>query len=315
MTRQEEEKLRPRPRIGAGFFKAHGHGNDYLVFEEGVGPVLTKALARRICDRHRGPGGDGIVVVEEVPGGAEPRLRMFNPDGSEFERSGNGLQIAGLYLRRIDRVGDGWFPVEVGGDRVHLRSGPPGRAGVSDASVEMGRVGFPEGQPFVSARYVDGNGRVSLALPSLDGPRTLLEVVPVSVGNPHAVVFGRDWTRRKVAHYGPLVATCEAFPQGTNVQFAEPPAPSSGGRVRAAVTIWIWERGVGATLSSGTSACAVVAAAVRSGLLAPGVTTVRMEGGEMEVELRSDWSVRLSGPVEEVCMGELTRGFLRRHSA
>ncbi len=303
MTRDGDEKLRTRPRISPAFFKAHGHGNDYLVFEEGCGPELTEPLTSRICDRQRGPGGDGIVVVEAVPEGAEPRLRMFNPDGGEFERSGNGLRIAGVYLRRLGRAGDEWFPVNVGGDRVRLRAAAPDAAGICDASVEMGRVGFPSGPPFVFAGLVDARGRTALELPSLGGGRTRLEAMPVSVGNPHAVIFGDGWTRDEVARYGALVATNGAFPQGANVQFAESP-------VGREVAVRIWERGVGPTLSSGTSACAVVAAAVKSGFLAPGPATVRMEGGDMEVELRPDWSVRLRGPVEEVCTGRLADGFL-----
>ncbi|MXX71772.1 MAG: diaminopimelate epimerase [Gemmatimonadetes bacterium] len=315
MTRERSKRLRTRPRIGPAFFKAHGHGNDYLVFEEGAGPELTELLARRICDRHRGPGGDGIVVVEKVPGGAEPRLRMFNPDGGEFERSGNGLRIAGVHLRRLEREGDDWFPVTVGGDRVRLRVAGPDATGVWDASVEMGRVAFPDGPPFVSAGRVDARGRVALALPSPLGSEVVLELVPVSVGNPHAVVFGDGWTRADVERYGALIGTADAFPQGTNVQFAETPVQIPEAGAHGELAIRIWERGVGPTLSSGTSACAAVAAAVRSGLLAPGPVMVRMEGGDMEVELRRDWSVRLRGPVEEVCTGKLTPRFAPAPSA
>lgn len=291
--------MRAPLRILPRFFKAHGHGNDYLVFEEGGGPLLTPELIQRICDRHRGPGADGIVVVEAVPGGAGTRLRMFNPDGGEFERSGNGLRIAGVYLRRRARAGEGWFPVTVGGDRVRVRVAGSGGGGVWDASVEMGRVGFPAGRPFVEPSRVDERGRLRLLLPSPDGGAdVVLEAIPVSVGNPHAVLFGRRRSRAEVAHYGPLIAKGSAFPRGTNVQFAEMPA---GGEVR----IRIWERGVGWTSASGTSACAVVAAAVRAGLMPCGRVAVRMEGGVMEVELGEDWSVRLHGPVEEVCEGVL----------
>ena len=290
-----------RPRIGPAFFKAHCHGNDYLVFEEGDGPVLTVALARRICDRHRGPGGDGIVVVEAGLREAETRLRMFNPDGGEFERSGNGLRIAGVYLRRLGRVGDEPFSVVVGGGRVWLWvAGPDGR-GVWDARADMGKVAFPDGPPFVAAGRVEG-GRVVLEVPPLpDGGGSRVEVVAVSMGNPHAVAFRDAWTRAEVARYGPLIGTHEAFPRGTNVQFAEIPA----GRE---VAIRIWERGVGPTTASGTSACAAVAAAVRCGYMAPGAATVVMEGGAMEVEVAADWTVRLRGPVEEVCGGELAPG-------
>ena len=308
MTRDGSKKLRTRPTIGLEFFKAHGHGNDYLVFEEGAGPELTEFLARRICDRHRGPGADGIVVVEKAPEGLEPRLRMFNPDGGEFERSGNGLRIAGVHLRRLEREGDAWFRVTVGGDRVRLRVAGPDAARVWDASVEMGRVAFPDGPPFVSAGRVDARGRVALSLPAVGGSAAGLEVVPVSVGNPHAVVFGNGWTRAEVECYGALIGAADAFPRGTNVQFAETPVQFPEAGARGELAIRIWERGAGPTLSSGTSACAAVAAAVRSGLMAPGPATVRMEGGDMEVDLRRDWSVRLRGPVEEVCTGKLTPG-------
>ena len=292
--------VRIRPR----FFKAHGHGNDYLVFEEGEGPVLTVGLVRRICDRHRGPGGDGIVVVEAGAPGAETRLRMFNPDGGEFERSGNGLRIAGVYLRRSGAVPGGWFAVWVGGERVRLRvSGPDGSA-TWDALAEMGKVGFPAGPPFVAPGQAGEDGLVVLELPGPSEEGLLpIETMPVSVGNPHAVAFRPVWTGAEVDCYGPLIAVHAAFPRGANVQFAEVPA----GRE---VSIRIWERGVGRTTASGTSACAAVAAAVKCGLMPPGTATVRMEGGAMEVDVAADWSVRLRGPVEEVCCGELAAGFL-----
>lgn len=294
--------MRIRPR----FFKAHGHGNDYLVFEEGEGPVLTAGLVRRICDRHRGPGGDGIVVVEARAPGTETRLRMFNPDGGEFERSGNGLRIAGVYLRRRGAAPEGPFPVSVGGERVRLRVSGPDGSGTWDALAEMGKVGFPAGPPFVAPGRTGRDGRVALALARPQGgSRSRIELVPVSVGNPHAVAFRPAWSRAEVDHYGPLICTSAAFPRGTNVQFARVP----DGRE---VSIRIWERGVGRTTASGTSACAAVAAAVKCGLMPPGPARVRMEGGTVEVELADDGSVRLRGPVEEVCFGELAAGFAGR---
>ena len=349
--------MREPLRILPGFFKAHGHGNDYLVFEEGEGALLTRALVRRICDRHRGPGADGIVVVEAAAEAAgaraeegrgsgaagreaveavaarpEVRLRMFNPDGGEFERSGNGLRIAGVFLRRRGRAGEGWLPVAVGGDLVRVRVPGPGTDGIWDASVEMGRVRFPAGGPFVAPGCVDENGRVTLTLPSLEGAdHVRMRAVAVSVGNPHAVVFGRHRTRAEVEHYGPLIGAAAAFPKGANVQFAEVAggapggrgasdgtgAPGPGGREAGGpagareceIRARIWERGVGWTSASGTSACAVVAAAVKSGLIPFGRVAVRMEGGVMNVELGEDWGVRLHGPVEEVCEGVLAEGF------
>ena len=130
------------------------------------------------------------MVVEAGPEGAEPRLRMFNPDGSEFERSGNGLRIAGVYLRRLGRAGGEPFSVLVGGDRVWLQVKGPDVRGVWNASADMGRVGFPDRPPFVAAGWVGEGGRVVLELPPPpDGGASRVEVVPVSVGNPHAVAF------------------------------------------------------------------------------------------------------------------------------
>ena len=290
------------PTILPRFFKAHGHGNDYLVFEQGPGAVLSSGLIQRICDRWRGPGGDGVVVVESSPAGEGFRLRMFNPDGGEFEQSGNGLRVAGVYLRRSGRVGADSFPVVVAGDQVWLQVRGPDGLGVYDATAAMGRITFPRRLPFVTPDAVRPDGLVDLCL---DGARGRLPAVPVSVGNPHAVIFGSDWSRSEVARLGPFVATHRAFPQGANVQFAEMPAEGS-----REISVQIWERGVGRTSASGTSACAVVAAAVREGLMPAGDCTVRMDGGAMEVRLAADWSVRLRGPVEEVFSGELAPGFL-----
>lgn len=278
------------------FFKAHGLGNDYLVFDEGPGPVLDSDAIRRICRRRRGVGADGIVVVGELPPDPAPEqpipLRMFNPDGGEFERSGNGLRIAGVYLqlraeRRAGRRGAGQaLAVSVGGDVVLLDvAGPDASGAVFDVQAEMGRVRFPAGE---SLRLRVGGAA--------------LDATCVSVGNPHAVIFGQDWTNDDVNRLGPLVAVHPAFPDGANVQFA---SCLDGGEI----AVGVWERGVGRTASSGTSACAAAAAAVRTGLASPGAARVVMEGGVMEVDVAEDWTVRLRGPVEAVCWGELARGF------
>lgn len=285
------------------FFKAHGLGNDYLVFDEGPGLLLDPDAIRRICRRRRGVGADGIVVVGKSPADPTPGqpipLRMFNPDGGEFERSGNGLRIAGVYLRlRAERRTGCRAPVpgmaltpgraltvSVGGDIVLLDvAGPDASGRVFDVRAAMGRVRFPAGEPL--------RLRVGGAV---------LDVIRVSVGNPHAVIFGQGWTDDDVDRLGPLVAVDPAFPDGTNVQFASRP---EGGEI----VVGVWERGVGRTASSGTSACAAAAAAVRAGLTPPGAARVAMEGGVMEVNVADDWTVRLRGPVEVVCFGELASG-------
>lgn len=276
------------PTAGLHAYKAHGLGNDYLVVEEGQGWVLSPDAVRRICHRTLGVGADGIVWVAR--GGPPFRLRMFNPDGSEFERSGNGLRVTASWLHTEGRVAGDPFTVEVGGDRVEMQV-LSAREGRFDIVVEMGRcTAAPPEQ-----------------LEVRDGSVTL---VRVSVGNPHAVVWGdpAPWemppglvTLRRI---GPELTGHPGFPGGTNVQLAW----TEGER---AIRALVWERGVGHTSSSGTSACAVVAAGVRTGRVAPGEIEVRMEGGTLQVQVSPELDVRLRGPVESVISGEVFPGAVR----
>ncbi len=301
--------MQSRPRIRPSFFKAHGHGNDYLVFRADGGPTLTPQLARRICDRNRGPGADGIVVVEP-DSDADAKLRIFNADGSEAERSGNGVRIAALFLYGSGDADGEWTTLSAGGGIVRARIREAAGEGAWDALAEMGRVSFPTAPPFVAPGSTDRDGEVALDLPDppgQPGQREPIRVTPVSVGNPHAVAFGRGWTDEEVEHYGPLIERCHAFPQGANVQFAE---VAQGGDL----LVHSWERGVGRTASSGTSACAAAAAAVKRGVVRAAKVTVRMAGGTLRVELAPDWRARLDGPIEEVCFGDLAPGFLRASS-
>ncbi len=285
-----------RPMAGTGFYKAHGLGNDYLVFEEGEGWALTSEAVRSVCDRWRGVGGDGIVLLLKEDGNGSHRARMFNPDGSEFERSGNGLRILGSYLARRARVGRGPFAVSVGGDQVvltvHDRSPP-----VCDISVDMGRVGIGPDAVGLDAAVLAPDGRI----PGPDGES--LDIVPVSVGNPHIVVLTDEPTEERLLRWGPFLAAHPGVSAGANVQVA-------GVTGRAHCRALIWERGVGRTSASGTSACAVAAAAVSRGIVDVGAVTVQMEGGDLQATVARDLQVVLRGPVEEVCEGHLTKGFL-----
>lgn len=294
-----------RPGAGAAFYKAHGLGNDYLVFEEGEAWRLAPDAVGRVCDRWRGAGGDGIVLLKADASGDVFRLRMFNPDGSEFERSGNGLRILGSYLARRARVrvGSHPFTVWVGGDHValtvHARTGPS-----YDVSVAMGRARVgPEAVALdPSALGPDGH------MVGPDGER--LDVTPVSVGNPHMVVFVDGPTDALLRRVGPYLTAHPALAHGANVQIASLAGP-------AACRALIWERGVGHTTASGTSSCAVAVAAVSRGAIPPGRVVVHMEGGDLEVTVTPELDVTLRGPVEEVCEGVLTDAFvasLRSHT-
>ena len=281
---------------GSGFFKGHGLGNDYIVFDAGGDWAIRPESIAVVCDRWRGPGSDGIVVLLDREG-PPFRLRMFNPDGSEFERSGNGLRILASYLAAEGLVAGEPFDVEVGGDTVQLHVlGHMGR-GVYDVSVDMGRIGYGPEAVGLDPAALDAEGRIDLG----SAGAHVLELV--SVGNPHAVVFPEVWAPESLDVIGPLISTHRAFAAGTNVQMAR---VLGHGLVEARV----WERGVGPTSASGTSACAVAAATVKSGRGEPGAYSVRMEGGSLEVTVSGESDVTLSGPVQEIYRGRLTPGFL-----
>ena len=282
----------PRPRVGLDWYRAHGLGNDYLVAPGGTalgdGDASWHsgaAQVQRVCDRQMGVGADGIMVVS---GRAQPfELRAFNPDGSEFERSGNGLRIVASWLHRVGWVGLDAFKVRIAGDLVSMRvHGHDPRSGTYDVSVEMGR-----------ART--GPEAVEMDVGKLAPGLAVLDLVPVSVGNPHAVVWddGAD-----IDEVGPALATSPAFAAGTNVQVA---------RVTdsAAIEIDIWERGVGRTTASGSSSCAAAVAAVLSGRVPPGDIEVGMAGGLLHVNVNADLDVVLRGPVQAISTGRLDAGF------
>jgi len=294
----------PPPRVSATFYKAHGLGNDYLVFEEGDAWFASAAAVRSVCDRYIGVGADGVVVLLADRAEGVFRLRMFNPDGSEFERSGNGLRIFGSYLARLARagarIGNPPFTVQVGGSQVTLDL--HGRSGaVHDVSADMGRARVGADAVGLDPAALDPDGFMS----GPNGER--LRIVPVSVGNPHLVVLVDAPTDEALVRIGPFLSTHPALAAGANVQLA-----SAGDRVSRECRALIWERGVGRTSASGTSSCAVAVAAVTSGLATPGALTVRMPGGDLVVDVSADLDVVLRGPVEEICTGSLTDGWVEQ---
>lgn len=296
---------------GPAFYRAHGLGNDYLVFEgrpggegqhEGVAWPVSAATVRAVCQRWTGLGSDGIVVLTDPEAGEPFPLRMFNPDGSEFERSGNGLRVLASHLRRTGRVGEDPFQVRSGGSAIRMQVHRVEEGGIHDVSVEMGRAQPSAGA--VGLRMAEGSvGNHSGSVTIPDSPQGPVTVHPVSVGNPHAVVFTEDLSEEALGALGPFLAEHPAFARGTNVQLARVEGP---GRLRIA----IWERGVGRTSASGTSSCAATVAAIHTGRLEPGTVRVEMEGGTLTVQVSRDLEVVLRGPVQEVATGELTAGFL-----
>ncbi|PYM17932.1 MAG: diaminopimelate epimerase [Candidatus Rokuibacteriota bacterium] len=278
------------------FTKGHGLGNDYLVMAEADLPLpLTTSAIVKICDRNWGVGSDGILLL--VPSRrADFGLRIFNPDGSEAEKSGNGLRIFAKYLREHGHASADRFTVETPGGLVechcHVRDGR-----VERVTVEIGSATFrPSEIPMRESRPEAVGVRLELS----DG--TKLTATAVSVGNPHCVVFADRVDPDECRRVGPMIERHPAFPNRTNVQFARVLS-------RHAIEIQIWERGAGYTLASGSSSCGAASAAVKNGLCDHGAVTVTMPGGQLVVDVRPDWTLRLEGPVEEVYSGTLAAEF------
>ena len=283
------------------FFKGHGLGNDYVALElEGLPFDLTPPAVRLLCHRHTGVGADGILAAVQSDA-ADFGVRIFNPDGSEAEKSGNGLRIFAAYLLDRHRVRIGTpFTVETPGGVVELLIRHEDDDGVLDVEVEMGAASFRSADVGLGGPDRETENE-PLELES--GDRVLINTV--SVGNPHCVVFQDEMDAEDLRRRAPQISAHPAFARGTNVQFAVPAEPD-------ALDAWVWERGAGETSASGSSACAVAAAAVRRGLVSERRVRVRMPGGTLHVEVRDDWSLLLRGPVEGVYRGELTEGMLDR---
>jgi diaminopimelate epimerase len=254
-------------------FKWHGLGNDYLLVEQAELPVpLTPERVKRICDYHFGVGSDGILEVVSADGDTAEVI-IWNPDGSVAELSGNGTRIAARWLAR-----------RAGADEVRILVGPrmvlARLRGEHDVEQEMGAVDVGEPE-------------------TLDVDGEEVELTPFSVGNPHAVIQ-RLPDRSELLRLGPLVENHARFPERTNVQLVRVDADHE-------LTVGVWERGAGETLSSGTSAVAASAAAVANGWCESPVT-VHLAGGDLRVELE-DGQARLTGPAEEICTVELATEF------
>jgi len=247
---------------------------------------LPPVLVRRICDRHVGVGSDGILL--ETPAAAGVGLRILNPDGSEAEKSGNGLRIFARYLFDAGRVGGEQFAVETRGGVVQCQVRDAGRT----VFVEMGRASFD------SARIpVAGPRREVLDEPITAGGERL-RFTAVTVGNPHCVVQVAETSAELARRLGPRLEVHPSFPNRTNVQFVQVLAPD---RIR----IEIWERGAGYTLASGSSGCAAAAASVRLGRCAAGDVTVEMPGGTLGIGVAGDYALTMVGPARKVADGAL----------
>jgi diaminopimelate epimerase len=277
------------------FHKYHALGNDYLVLDPADYPGLaapSPEQVRRVCHRHLGVGSDGILWGPVPSKHANYGLRIFNPDGSEAEKSGNGLRIFARYLFDQGKATTAPFTIEVPGGVVDVSIS----VGGDPITVAMGRVSFAS-----DAIPVAGPKREVLndTIRVLDRDFTCSAA---TIGNPHCVIFLPEVSAELARRYGPALETHANFPRRTNVQFV---------RVldRANLQVEIWERGAGYTMASGSSSCAAAAVARRLGHVDDHVA-VHMPGGRIDLALAPDFSIRMTGPVTPVASGILAVALL-----
>ena len=271
------------------FVKYHALGNDYLVMNPrdypGGKPPEPRQI-RALCHRNFGVGSDGILWGPVPTARAEFGLRIFNPDASEAEKSGNGLRIFSRYLWDQGLVKTPRFTIDTPGGVVAVDVQNEHRI-----TVAMGRVSFD------SERIpVAGPPREVLNESITIQDRTF-RFCAATIGNPHCVIPLAEISAGLAKRYGPDIEVHPNFPRRTNVQFMQ---VLDRGNIR----LEIWERGAGYTLASGSSSSAASAVACRLGLVDRAVT-VHMPGGEIDIEIDADFAVRMTGPVTRVCAGSV----------
>jgi diaminopimelate epimerase len=273
------------------FEKWQALGNDYVIVERDELPwELTAERVRRICEPHFGIGSDGILLLSRPQAGEEhvAELRIFNPDGSEAELSGNGARQAVLYLRRRGWTDDDTFTVRTAAGDVRPTITGPGAVSMAIGRASLASGDYPSGPE-------DGTGTIEAGGRKWDFRH-------VNVGNPQCVIeAGDELEELDLAAIGPEIERSELFPNRTNVSFVR----FEGSTVRAR----IFERGVGETLASGTGASGAAVAAHLGG--APSPITVRLDGGELTVEVDAELEVTLIGSANPVYAGELSPELVR----
>ena len=264
------------------FTKMQGLGNDYL-YVYGPVPENVAELSRRLSDRHFGAGSDGMIFIEPSAV-ADFKMRIFNADGSEAMMCGNGIRCVGKYVYDRGLTERTELTVETLSGLKTLK------LHVEDGTVRTATVGM--------GTATVGKDR-TLTVPSgPDGKAVRIVCTPVSVGNPHAVLFVDDAENAPVATVGPSIEHDPSFPGGVNVEFIQVTGPN-------ALRMRVWERGSGITMACGTGASASVAAAVAKGYCAVGEpVAVRLDGGTLRITVAADGSVTMEGPAETVYEGE-----------
>jgi diaminopimelate epimerase len=271
------------------FFKYHALGNDYIILDPtDVGSQLTPSQIRSICHRNYGVGSDGILLGPLESAECDFAVRIFNPDGSEAEKSGNGLRIFSRYLWDKGLVGKEPFSIWTPGGTVQSQV----HGGGESVTIDMGMVSFDSTQIPVEGppREVINETIV------IDGQE--LEFCAATIGNPHCIILRDEVSEEEARRLGPLIENDTRFPNRTNVQFMKI-------LDRANIQIEIWERGAGYTLASGSSSSAAAAVAHRLGFCDSHIS-VHMPGGRIGITISGDFSISMTGPVTKIAEGTIS---------
>ena len=271
------------------FSKYHALGNDYIVIhpaepQSEPGPDSI----RLICHRNYGIGADGILLGPLDSKSCDFGLRIFNPDGSEAEKSGNGLRIFARSLWEEGLVSDQRFTVETLGGSVSCEVSSDGKS----VKVEMGEVSFDS-----KAIPVEGASREVLN-EEIEIDSHVLRFCAATIGNPHCVVLMDHPSPDKAHRYGPLIEVDPRFPNRTNVQFMRFVDPNN-------IQIEIWERGAGYTLASGSSSTAAAAVAHKLGVCEADIM-VHMPGGSLRIQFSNGFFATMTDPVTKICDGVIS---------
>lgn len=274
--------------------KMHGLGNDFICLDHFLfSPDMDyPEAARRLCHRQFGVGGDGLIAI--LPSDkADARMRIFNPDGSEPEMCGNGIRCFARFVYDAGYVKDELLTVETLAGiltvNLHVDEGE-----VKSVTVNMGEPSLEPTQIPVATR---GDLAVEQELKACGRSLTF---TAVSMGNPHCVIFVKNFEKLEFETLGPVIEKHELFPKKTNVEFVRVDTPRE-------ITLKVWERGAGPTLACGTGACASVVAAVLEGRTEREVT-VHLPGGDLRIEWGEDNTVLMTGPAAYVFCGKLLEG-------
>lgn len=271
------------------YSKYHAIGNDYIVIRpEDVLGELDSDTIRIICHRNYGVGSDGILLGPLDSKESDFRLKILNPDGSEAEKSGNGLRIFARFLWDQQLVGNQQFTVETLGGVVSCEVSSDGRS----VKVEMGEVSFDSRKIPVAGEPRD------VLNEEIEVDREVLTFCAATVGNPHCIVLSGEPTPEEAHRLGSLLEVDSRFPNRTNVQFMKVIDRNN-------IQIEIWERGAGYTLASGSSSTAAAAVAYKLGLCDSDIT-VHMPGGDIQIKFNNGFCATMIGPVTKVADGIMT---------